>query len=467
MNTLCNNLILNTDSYKLSHVYQYPERTQTLFGYGESRGGAFEDVLFFGLQAIIQEQLAHPVTEAMIEEARELVPAHGFKFYEEGWRRLLEKHEGRLPIRIRAVREGTVVPQHQLLWSVESTDPEFFWLVSYVETLLMRVWYPTTVASLSYHCKKILRAGLEQSSETPEAQLPFKLHDFGARGVSSQESAMFGGMGHLVNFMGTDTLDALRAARYFYDAKGVVGYSIPAAEHSTTSIRGRAAEVETYRHMIKTFGQKDKIFAVVSDTYDIFNAIENLWGKELRQEVIDSGATLVIRPDSGEPVEVVAKCLALMDQQFGSVVNAKGYKVINHVRLIQGDGINPNSLKAIVDRVLSDGYSLDNIAFGMGGGLLQQVNRDTLKFAMKLSAAEVDGEWRDVYKDPITDPGKRSKRGRLTLTRHGETGEYRTLRLEELKDHPEFEDVLCTVFENGVCFNRQTFEEIRLRSETA
>jgi nicotinamide phosphoribosyltransferase len=319
----------------------------------------------------------------------------------------------------------------------------------------------------------MIRRFLERTSDDPEGQLPFKLHDFGARGVSSAESAAIGGCAHLVNFMGTDTVAALLGAKAWY-GEPMAGFSIPAAEHSTITSWGRANEVEAYRNMLKQFAKPGSIVAVVSDSYDIYTAIREHWGKTLRDEVIASGGTLVVRPDSGDPVEVVNQCLVLLDEAFGHTINSKGYKVLNHVRVIQGDGINPESLLAILERVASAGYAIDNVAFGMGGALLQQCNRDTQKFALKCSAARVDGRWIDVYKDPITDKGKQSKRGRMTLLKHREYGTFQTVpvppeaaSLAEVVKPAGFDDAMVTVWENGRLVADWTFSEVRARANAA
>ena len=199
-----NNFILNTDSYKTSHWLQYPPNTEYVSSYIEARGGnnSFENVLFFGLQAYIKEYLSKPITQSDIDEAKTIFSAHGVPFNEAGWQRLIDKHQGYLPLRIQAVPEGMVIPTGQVLCQVVNTDPEFFWLTSYIETSLLRaIWYPSTVASLSYYCKQLIKAGLEKSADNLDS-LPFKLHDFGARGVSSYESSALGGLAHLVNFFG-------------------------------------------------------------------------------------------------------------------------------------------------------------------------------------------------------------------------------------------------------------------------
>jgi nicotinamide phosphoribosyltransferase len=458
------NPILDTDSYKASHWLQYPPGTTGAFSYVESRGGRYDRTVFFGLQAILKTRLAKPVSHAMVDEAAELLAAHGEPFNEAGWRRIVDVHGGRLPVRIRAVPEGTVVPTHQALMTIENTDPECYWLPSYLETLLLRVWYPVTVATISWQVKQTIRAALEKTSDNAAAELPFKLHDFGARGVSSQESAALGGLAHLVNFQGGDTLSAVLGGRAWYH-EPMAAFSIPAAEHSTVTSWGRENEVEAYRNMLVRFGKPGALFSVVSDSYDLFHAVRDLWGGELRQAVIDSGATLVVRPDSGDPVTIVAETLRLLDQTFGSTVNGKGFKVLNHVRVIQGDGVNPVSIAAILERIVAEGFSAENLAFGMGGGLLQQLDRDTQKFALKCSAAKVDGRWIDVSKDPVTDPGKRSKAGRLMLLTDG-AGGYRTVAApEDFTPEPGWRDAMVTVWEDGVLLVDQTLAQVRARSE--
>ncbi len=466
MSACLDNLLLNTDSYKASHWLQYPPGTDATFFYLESRGGIYDRTLFFGLQAILARYLSRPVTVEDIAEAREVLTAHGEPFNEAGWRHIVDAHGGRMPVRIRAVPEGSVVPTHQALMTVESTDPAVFWLPSYLETLLLRVWYPITVATLSWHVRQTIARFLERTSDEAETQLPFKLHDFGARGVSSLESAAIGGAAHLVNFQGTDTLAALMLARAYYH-EPMAAFSIPAAEHSTITVWGRDHEADAYRNMLAHFAKPGALLSVVSDSYDIYRAIGTLWGGQLRQQVIDSGALVVIRPDSGEPVEVVHRCLEMLDQAFGHELNGKGYRVLRHVRLIQGDGVNPDTIRAILERITSAGYATDNITFGMGGALLQKVNRDTQAFALKCSAARVDGRWVDVYKDPVTDKGKRSKRGRVTLVRHRDENLWRTLEVpagDQVQVPAGFEDAMVTVWEDGELLRDWNLAEIRARA---
>ncbi|OHA83448.1 MAG: nicotinate phosphoribosyltransferase [Candidatus Yonathbacteria bacterium RIFOXYC1_FULL_52_10] len=451
------NPILLTDSYKPSHWKQYPAGTERVFSFLESRGGQFPSTIFFGLQYILKKHLIGAVvTEADIAEARDLFRAHfgtDAIFNEAGWRYIVDRHGGRLPVRIRAVPEGTAVPVSNVLMTIENTDPAVPWITNYLETLTSQAWYPTTVATQSNMMRRTVLKFLEETG-SPDL-IDFKVHDFGYRGSTSVESAGIGGAAHLVNFKGTDTLAAIITARDYYD-EPMAGFSIPAAEHSTITSWGKDRERDAYGNMLEQF--PDGLVAVVSDSYDIYRACRDLWGKELREQVLNRNGTVVVRPDSGNPPEVVLKVLQALGDAFGTSVNEKGYRVLDpHVRVIQGDGIDLAMLDTILTAMQRAKWSADNIAFGSGGGLLQKVNRDTSKFAIKCSAIHINGMWRDVMKDPITDPGKRSKAGRLKLIRNGHG--FETVREESAGD-----DELVTVFENGELVREYSFQEIRDRA---
>ena len=452
---LSKNIILNTDSYKASMFKQYPKGTTGVYSYIESRGGRYDATVFFGLQAFIKEYLTAPITQDDIDIAAEIWEAHGEPFNRAGWEYILKKHRGYLPVVIKAVPEGTKVPVKNVLATIENTDPECFWLTTWLETALLRaIWYPTTVATQSKALKDIILNYLERTGDP--TTINFKLHDFGARGVSSMESAGIGGASHLVNFMGTDTMSGILYAREFYNAP-MAGFSIPAAEHSTITSWGRDHEVDAYRNMLTQFAKPGSIVAIVSDSYDVYNAVENLWGTELKQRVIDSGATIVIRPDSGDPLEVNQKLIKILGEKFGYTTNDKGYKVLNNVRLIQGDGVNESAIRTILGNFMIHGWSADNIAFGMGGALLQIVDRDTQRFAMKCSSAEINGKWVNVQKDPITDSGKKSKAGRVTLYQ-AKDGTFSS----GVEDWPK--SALVEVFRDGKIVKEYSFEEVRANS---
>jgi len=448
-----NNIIdfFDTDGYKLSQWKQYPKNATHAMSYGEARGGA-DRVKFFGLQYILKQMQVPTLAEVdMVKTYVEKYTGRTDIFNYEGWKEIAEM--GYFPLKVRAVPEGTVVPTGQALFTVEPTLPGFIWLVGWFETKLLRVWYPTTVATISFEIKELI-AGFLEKNGTPET-LGFKLHDFGSRGVAVTEQAQLGGMAHLINFMGTDTLAGWMGAVEYYGASlDGLGAGIPASEHSTITSWGADFEIDAFRNMIEQFGGEGYIYACVSDSYNIWEALRK-W-KELEPLILEKGGTLVVRPDSGDPVATPVQVVKELMEMFGSTRNEKGYKVLpDHIRVIQGDGIEYNTIRDIAGRLADAEISIDNIAFGMGGALLQKADRDTYKFAMKMCAITVDGEERDVFKDPVTDPGKRSKKGYLTLNEDMET-----VRIADLGDK---KDLMQTVWVAGEFVNEVTFDEVRSR----
>lgn len=451
------NIIMLTDSYKVSHWKQYPPGTEKVYSYFESRGGQFKKTVFFGLQYIIHEYLSRPVTMADVDEAAAMYEGHfgdPTLFNREGWEYIVKAHGGMLPVVIKAVPEGSRVDVSNILMSLENTDPKVPWLTNFLETLLVQVWYPTTVATLSNEARRLILKFLEKTGDP--ALVDFKLHDFGFRGVSSVESAGIGGAAHLVNFMGTDTVRGMTVLRDYYGAVGPTGFSIPASEHSTITSWGKDGETAAYLNMIEQYGDSP-LYACVSDSYDIYNAAKNIWGGTLRDHVVSAKGTLVVRPDSGYPPLVITTLIKILGEQFGFTTNSKGYKVLHDkVRVIQGDGMDFGMIDQCLSTLASEGWSADNVAFGMGGGLLQKVDRDTQRFAFKCSSITVDGVERDVFKDPVTDIQKVSKKGRMGLIKKGDR--YVTV--------PEADNTeLQTVYYNGEVQSIQTISDIRTRAQ--
>lgn len=456
------NILLHTDSYKHSHHLQLPPETQYVSSYIEARAAAGEAhriVQFVGLQPFLRDYLARPITRADIEEAEELIVPHGLIFNREGWDYILNEHDGWLPVEITALPEGVVVPRGTPLVQLRNTDPNVPWLTSFLETAMLRsIWYPSTVATAGFVTKAIIYNALKRSSDDPEGQITFKLHDFGARGVSSSESAALGGMAHLINFEGTDTLEGIVAARNYYNADFMPGYSIPASEHSTMTAWGREGEATAYRNMLEQFD--GGMFSIVSDSYDLMHAVKNIYCGTLKDQISDLNGTLVVRPDSGDPVATPLKVVQALWETFGGTVNSKGYRVLNDkVRVIQGDGMDQYKIAALLSSMLGAGFSIDNITFGMGGGLLQAHTRDDLRFAMKANAISDGKEWRDIFKDPAADPAKRSKAGRQAVIR--EDGAWKSVRAEEV---PNEANHLRTVYRNGRIFDRQSFTSVRAKA---
>lgn len=450
-------VITLVDSYKFGHYLQYPPNTTFVSSYFEARGGKYPSTVFFGLQYFLKKFFSSRIEHSDVDYAKARVDAHmgpGL-FNEAGWRYIVDKHNGYLPLRIKAVPEGTSVPVSNVLMTVENTDPNCYWLTNYVETLLVEVWDMCTVATNSLEFKKLWKHYLEKTGDP--AGLAFKVHDFGFRGVGGPEIAGQLGLAHLsTGFMGTDTFIALEYARGFYGCD-MAGFSIPASEHSTITSWGRDREVDAVHNMIRQYGNSP-FYACVGDSYDVYNFCQNIVGKELKEEVLAAKGTLVVRPDSGEMLEVVPKCLRLLGDAFGYTTNSKGYKVLNpKVRMIQGDGIGLDTARQLLSHLDMLGWSADNLAMGSGGGLLQKFDRDTCKYAFKCSFAITDQGPVDVYKDPITDHGKRSKRGQLKLV-EGESGLV-TVPLSDPR-----EDKLVVVFENGKLLVDESLETVRARA---
>jgi nicotinamide phosphoribosyltransferase len=465
------NLILLADAYKYAHHKLYYPGTSKIYSYLESRGGMFNETIFFGLQYFLKEYL-----EGQAFTQQDLDEADGFLkqvfgrddvFDKAKFQYILDKHNGHLPVKINAVAEGTAVPTSNVLMTIENTDPECYWLTNFLETLLMQVWYPCTVATLSNQIKKVItKFYKETATEGSEAGIDFVLNDFGFRGVSSVESAKIGGAAHLINFSGSDNLAGSGMAINYYNAQKVYGLSIPATEHSICTLLGREGELEIFKHVLKTF--PTGVIACVSDSFNIFRACEEYWGTELRDEILSRRGTLVIRPDSGDPIMTLLKIFELLFDKFGCTINAKGYKVLPpQVRVIQGDGVNYIEIQNIYKALKDNGISAENLVLGMGGALLQKVDRDTQKFALKCSSAVINGKEVAVEKSPtemdadghIASSFKKSKSSRLKLVKIN--GTLKTIKQSE---HPELADELHTVFENGKLLNTITFEQVNVNA---
>lgn len=460
------NLLLLADAYKYSHYKLYAPGTTKIYSYLESRGGVFDETVFYGLQYFLKEYLQGlSFTRSDIDEAEVILNGvFGKKgvFNRDIFEHILYNHNGKLPVRIKAVPEGTPVPTHNVLMTIENTDPKCFWLTNFLETLLMQVWYPSTVATVSREVRKVVEYYYKKTSDDPtQFGINFVLNDFGFRGVSSVESAGLGGSAHLINFMGSDTVHASMFAQKYYNAKEVYGMSVPATEHSIMTLLGPKKEKEVFEHVLNAY--PEGVLSVVSDSYNIFNAVSELWGTELKEKILARNGRLVIRPDSGDPVKTLSKVYEILFEKFGFTTNSKGFKVLpNQVRVIQGDGVDHESIKTIYEALTRNGIAAENLVLGMGGALLQKVNRDTQKFALKCSYAEVGDEKVEVRKSPIemNEKGeiipsfKVSKAGRLKLIK--ENGKYKTVA-----ESTTGEDLLQTVFENGEVKKSYTFEEVR------
>ena len=415
----------------------------------------------------------------MIDEAEAELIAHGVPFNRPLWERVVSTHDGFLPVQIKALPEGTVVKEGTVLVTVESTDDACAGIAAYVETMLLRaVWYPTTIATRSRRWNKLIGEYLALSG-TPDL-VEFMMVDFGARGTTSTESAAIGGMAHLVNFQVTDNLMGIRFAKHAYYTTAMPGFSIPATEHSVTTSWGPENEKEFYQNILKVHGGIEypgapgparqqgverKPVSVVIDTYDQDEAIR-MWLTPasmggLLDDLIASDMRLVLRPDSGDPIINVLHVLDLVGSLVGFTVNEKGYRMLpDFVRVIQGDGINEDSLRRILQRITYHTWSADNLVFGSGGGLLvHDAERDTHRFAMKTSYVVIGGKERSVQKMVKTDTSKASKKGRFAVVLPKMCRDLQTIAERDL-DTGEY-NYLRDVWYNGHMVNPVTFEEVR------
>ncbi len=471
----------DTDLYKYSQWSQLPPGTRFVQSYMEARIGAkYRQVVPFGYTYALTEGFAGKrITKEGIEYRNWAVTQQmGPDVYNyKGMMELLEAYDGYLPLRIKAIPEGTVLGISNALVVIENTDERFAWLTNFGETPWMRTWFPTTVASGQF-AKRQMFLGFLYKTGTPEA-IDYKWVDFGSRGVSSKESACLGGAAHLLSFRSSDNSVAndfvwnyyndpshydeygKRVAHSFPDK--VYLESIPAMEHSTITTWGRDHEATSIRNMLFKAYPKGLV-SVVADSYDFENFVRNIIGGDLREDILLRGGVVVVRPDSGDPTSMVLNACKWLGESFGYEDNEKGYKVLNKkVRVIQGDGIDYDSAYDILSAMEQQGWSADNLTLGEGGGALQKVNRDTERMAIKASAIDIDNVWHDVVKDPKTDPSKASKTGRLAVFNTGNG--YRTVKKADGIIYTE--DQLVPIFENGKILKRWSFEEIAGRTRSA
>ena len=462
------NICLLTDSYKVCHHYFYPEGTEKLYSYLESRSGAiYNKTVFYGLQYILKKYLeGKVVTEKKIDEAEKVICKHIGEnvFNRKGWEYILDEHDGYLPLEIKAVPEGIPVDVGNVLMTVVNTDNESFWLPNYLEPLLLQVWYPSTVATLSAEIRKLLNFYLHLTADD-DSNLDFMLHDFGFRGASSVESSRLGGSAHLLSFKGTDTLSSLSIPVNYYNYPDIVGFSVQATEHSVMTSMGEDDEFKQVCSVIEN--ANNGVLSLVIDSYNYRNFLKNCTKGRIYDKInefLDKSEDnkIVFRPDSGEPVSTTLDCLDILSEGFDTYYNSKGYEVFDlNIGLLWGDGLDYQKIRDILFSLKNNNWSVENIIFGMGGGLHTNVNRDTQRNAFKCSAQYRNGEWIDISKNPL-DSSKKSKTGRFQLVREN-TGHFRTISL-----HGNFKlaissekDFLKPVFKDGMMCSEISFEDIR------
>lgn len=465
------NVIAATDCYKFSHLFVVRRDAESATSYIEARGGWSNEVVFFGIQAYIREYLNRQITLDIINREERKAKSAMIPFNRAAWLRVLEEFDGYIPVQIQALPEGTVVRPGTVVVQVTSElMPE---IAANIETAILRaIWYPSSVATLSREIKKSIRDFYLATSDLDVNEpmtLACALNDFGARGVSSGESAALGGLAHAINFLGSDTFECIDAATDYYDhdldTDGPVIISVPATEHSVTTMNGEEGESAFVGKVIDTFTEMGfPIISIVADSFDLDRFVSQYIGTDHKEKIEARDGWIVVRPDSGEPTKIVPHVLRLLDEKFGSTKNSKGFKVLNpKVRVIQGDGVNRHSINQILEAVMMAGFSVENLVFGMGGQLLQAPMRDDFSWAMKTNEITVDGQAIDVQKRPKTDMSKASKAGRQAVVWNGT--ELVSIRESDLLLTAEsghgVRNYLEPVWDTGKTLRTQKFNQIR------
>jgi len=485
------NPLLMTDGYKTSHRLMYPKATNLVYSNYTCRSIKYmpencKDIVVFGTQYVFQyihelfeENFFKQDKESVCQEAKEYLSAYLGTDYEVSHFRDL--HDlGYLPISVKALEEGTIVKAGIPLFTIKNTHTEFFWVTNFLETLISTlIWKPVHSASLAYGFKQILNKYAEETGVDPSF-IPFQGHDFSFRGMQSPEAAISSGLGFLTSFSGTDTLPVLQAAKHFYNSENV-GFSVPASEHSVMCSHGKEGEIDTLKYLMNQY--PTGILSVVSDTWDLWKLITE-YLPQLKKEILSRDGKLVIRPDSGDPVDIICGTqifedadhyndyelsresilsseekgvIELLWDVFGGTINDKGYKVLDpHIGLIYGDSITPERAIQIAERLKAKGFA-NQVVYGVGSYSLGYATRDSQGGAVKSTYVEVNCEPRPIFKDPITDDGtKKSSKGLLKVNEN-----------LELEDNVSWEEeqtgMLLPLYVDGTFSRRTTLEQIRTK----
>lgn len=491
--------LFQTDAYKLDHRRQYPEGTEYVYSNYTNRGSripGIAGVVNFGLQGFLQQWaieawkpfFAADVDEVAEEYERKVTSILGPN--EVGSDHIRALHaKGYLPLEFCQVPEGTIVPLRVPSITVENTDPEFFWLVNYIETILSAsLWQAQTSATSAHRFRTLLDYWANKTGDPAFVQ--WQGHDFSARGMSSNESAQFSGAGHLLSFTGTDTLTAIDWVNEYYPGSAFVGGSVAATEHSVMCAGGsdEGEEQATYERLLDLY--PSGILSVVSDTWDLWNVLTVIL-PNLKDKILARDGKLVIRPDSGDPVDILAGqgehpealrlrakigedpnarpwekgVIELLWDVFGGTVNDKGYKVLDpHIGAIYGDSITYDRAQQIMERLEAKGFASTNVVFGVGSYSYQYVTRDTFGSAIKATWVQIKGEPKPIFKDPKTDSGlKKSARGRLAVLNDDFGFDLIDGLTVQGQKNLENDNILRPVWRDGEFLVKEDFDTIRAR----
>ncbi len=482
------NPLMLIDFYKADHRRQYPEGTSLVYSNftpRKSRQEGNDRLVFFGLQYFVKEYLvkqwnegffSQPKDKVVADYKRRMDTALGTDSIPVG--HIAQLHDlGYLPLVVKGLPEGTIVGPKIPVVTVYNTQAEFFWLTNYLESLMSAIlWKPSTSATTAFQYRKTFNEYAVRTVSDKEIDFVYwQGHDFSFRGMSGIEDACMSAAGHLLSFYGTDTVPAIDFHEMYYGAhaeRELIGGSVPATEHSVMCMGTKENEIETFERLISKLYPAG-IVSIVSDTWDFWQVITE-YLPELKNQILARDGKVVIRPDSGDPVKIIVGdpsaapgspeykgAIECMWEIFGGTITEKGYKLLDpHIGLIYGDSITLQRQKDILEGLAQKGFASFNVVLGIGSYTYEYVTRDTYGFAMKATYGEVNGEGRNIFKDPKTDDGtKKSAKGLLAV--HNDNGQL--VLKDECSWEEEKQGLLQTVFENGQCFNEQKLSEIRER----
>ncbi|MET0243732.1 MAG: nicotinate phosphoribosyltransferase [Flavitalea sp.] len=484
--------LLLKDGYKVGHKFQYPEGTTLVYSNltpRKSRNEEIGEIVFFGLQYFIKEYLINQFKEGFFDRPKNEVVAEYKRRMDNylgkdsiTYTHIEQLHDlGYLPLEIKAVKEGSLVPMRVPVFTIKNTKPEFFWLTNMLETVMSAVlWKPVTSATTAY---QYLREFTRYANETVGADhgfIPWQGHDFSFRGMSGIEDAVMSGAAHLLSFAGTDTIPAIDFHEQYYNAnsdKELIGGSVPATEHSVMCMGTKNDEIKTFERLISEVYPAG-IVSIVSDTWDFWQVITEFLPK-LKSQILAREGKVVIRPDSGDPVKIIIGdkdatvgspaykgAIECMWETFGGTTTEKGFKLLDgHIGLIYGDSITLERQFEILEGLKQKGFASYNVVLGIGSFTYEYVTRDTFGFAMKATYGEVNGEGRAIFKDPKTDDGtKKSAKGLMQVYRNNDG---KLALKDECTWEEEAQGELKTVFKDGKLVVDLSLDEIRktLRSQ--
>lgn len=484
------NAMLLTDGYKLDHRRQYPEGTEYVYSNWTPRSNHYfpeaeDGCVVFGIQYFIKKYLIEIFNRDFFNLDEDTAIA-SFKrridtFLGEnqvGTDHIRALHKlGYLPIKVKALPEGSICPIRVPMLTIINTHPDFFWITNFLETIMScELWLPMTSATTARIYRRELERHAEKTGFDKDINLGFLCHDFSMRGMAGLEASITSGMGHLTSFVGSESIPAIGAVEEYYNMdaeKELIAATVPASEHSVMCAGGKEDEFLTFKRFITELYPKGFV-SIVSDTWDLWQVVTDFIPR-LKNEIMAREGRIVIRPDSGDPVDIICGSqrtgvsiheskgvYELLWDTFGGTINEKGYKVLDsHVGVIYGDSITLERQKQIYQRLEEKEFAATNLVLGIGSYTYQYRTRDSLGFAMKATWCQVNGEPREIFKQPKTDSGmKNSLKGLIKVDKDSNGVYYATDCVSKEEENTGYLEL---IFENGKLLKETSMSEIRER----